>query len=59
MIDIDDLPVSDPRSLRGADPLHVLLLIALIELSKAVAKPLHIFAIADFKSAAQKAASTP
>jgi hypothetical protein len=50
---------SDLRSLRGADPLRVFVTIALIELSKVVAKPLHIFAIADFMSAVQKAASTP
>jgi hypothetical protein len=49
---------SDLRSLRGADPLRVFVTIALIELSKVVAKPLHIFAIAHFMSAVQQAAST-
>jgi hypothetical protein len=58
MIDIDDLPVSHPPSIRGADPLRVIVTIALIELSKVVAKPLHFFAIADFMSAVQKAAPT-
>jgi hypothetical protein len=46
MIDINDLPVSDLRSLRGADPLHVLINIELIRFRKVVAKPLHFFATA-------------
>ena len=44
--------LSGLRSLRAADPLRGLEIIALIELNKAVAKPLHFFAIADFMSAA-------
>ena len=53
------LQPSDLRYLRGADPLRVIVTIALIELSKAVAKPLHFFAIADLCWQVQQAASTP
>jgi hypothetical protein len=59
MIDIDDLQSQRSSVHSEADPLRVIVTIALIELSKAVAKPLHFFAIADFMSAVQKAAPTP
>jgi len=42
---------SDLQSLSGADPLHVLINIELIRIGKVVAKPLHIFAIANMEGA--------
>jgi hypothetical protein len=58
MIDIDDLQSQRSSVHSEADTLRVIVTIALIELSKVVAKPLHFFAIADFMSAVQKAAPT-
>ena len=42
---------SDLQSLSGADPPHVLINIELIRIGKVVAKPLHIFAIANMEGA--------